>query len=71
MSFKVSSPPPPPAPVNPGQASLDFITQMADPALQQKLLGAEQQFRPQYTQLNLQEMEQYLRGVGGQSILGG
>jgi hypothetical protein len=38
---------------------------MADPALQEKLLGAEQQFRPQYTQLNLQEMEQYLRGVPG------
>jgi hypothetical protein len=38
---------------------------MADPALQSKILGAEQQFRPQYTQLNLQEMEQYLRGVPG------
>jgi len=35
--------------------------------LQERLLGAEQQFRPQYTQLNLQEQEQYLRGVGGQA----
>ncbi len=67
MSFKVSSPPPPPAPVDPGKASLDYINAMADPALQERLLGAEQQFRPQYTQLNLQEQEQYLRGVGGQA----
>jgi hypothetical protein len=40
---------------------------MADPALQERLLGAEQQFRPQYTKLNLQEQEQYLRGVEGQA----
>jgi hypothetical protein len=46
---------------------LDYINAMADPALQERLLGAEQQFRPQYTQLNLQEQEQYLRGVGGQA----
>ena len=67
MSFKVSSPPPPPAPVDPGKASLDYINAMADPALQERLLGAEQQFRPQYTKLNLQEQEQYLRGVEGQA----
>ena len=66
-STRISAPPPAPAPVDPGKASLDFITAMADPALQQKILGSEQEFRPQYTQLNLQEMEQYLRGVGGQA----
>ena len=66
-STRISAPPPAPAPVDPGKASLDFINAMADPALQQKILGSEQEFRPQYTQLNLQEMEQYLRGVGGQA----
>jgi hypothetical protein len=65
--FSVAAPPPAPAPVDPGKSALDYINAMADPALQEKLLGAEQQFRPQYTQLNLQEMEQYLRGVGGQA----
>jgi hypothetical protein len=63
--FSVAAPPPAPAPVDPGKSALDYINAMADPALQEKLLGAEQQFRPQYTQLNLQEMEQYLRGVPG------
>lgn len=66
-STKISAAPPPPAPIDPGKSALDYINAMADPALQEKLLGAEQQFRPQYTQLNLQEMEQYLRGVGGQA----
>jgi hypothetical protein len=65
--FSVPAPPPAPTPVDPGKSALDYINAMADPALQEKLLGAEQQFRPQYTQLNLQEMEQYLRGVGGQA----
>jgi len=67
MKTSISAPPPPPAAVDPGQASLDFINKMADPELQGRILSAEQQFRPQYTQLNLQEMEQYLRGVGGQA----
>ena len=67
MKTSVSAPPPAPAPVDPGKASLDYINAMADPALQEKLLGAEQQFRPQYTKLNLQEQEQYLRGVDGQA----
>ncbi len=55
--------PPAPAPVDPGKSSLEFIQAMADPALQAKILGAEQQFRPEYTRLNLAEQEQYLRGV--------
>ncbi len=67
MKTSISAPPPPPAAVDPGQASLDFINKMADPELQGRILAAEQQFRPQYTALNLQEQEQYLRGVGGQA----
>lgn len=63
---RISAAPPPPAAIDPNKSALDFINAMADPALQSKILGAEQQFRPQYTQLNLQEMEQYLRGVPGQ-----
>ena len=65
-STRITAAPPPPAAIDPNKSALDFINAMADPALQQKILGAEQQFRPQYTQLNLQEMEQYLRGVPGQ-----
>ncbi len=65
MKTSISAPPPPPAPVDPGQASLDFINKMADPELQGRILAAEQQFRPQYTALNLAEQEQYLRGVPG------
>lgn len=64
-STRITAAPPPPAAIDPNKSALDFINAMADPALQQKILGAEQQFRPQYTQLNLQEMEQYLRGVPG------
>jgi hypothetical protein len=67
MKTSISAPPPPPAAVDPGQASLDFINKMADPELQGRILAAEQQFRPQYTALNLAEQEQYLRGVGGQA----
>jgi hypothetical protein len=67
MKTSISAPPPAPAPVDPGKASLDYINAMADPALQGKILAAEQEFRPQYTALNLQEQEQYLRGVGGQA----
>jgi len=55
--------PPAPAPVDPGKSALEFIQAMSDPALQAKILGAEQQFRPEYTRLNLAEQEQYLRGV--------
>jgi hypothetical protein len=67
MCFKtsISAPPPAPAPVDPGKAALDYINAMADPALQQKLLQSEAQFRPEYVRLNLAEQEQYLRGIPG------
>jgi hypothetical protein len=62
MNVSAPTPPPAPAPVNAGQSALDYINSMADPALQQRLLDVEQQFRPQYNQLNLQDINQYLLG---------
>jgi hypothetical protein len=44
-----------------------YITAMSDPAFMNKLLGAEQQYRPQFTGLTLQEIEQTLRGTPGQA----
>lgn len=71
MKTTVAAPPPPPAPVDPGQSTIEYMRDMADPALQQMLYSSEAQFRPQYTELNLQDMNQYLQGVGGQKgILG-
>ena len=66
MKVSTPAPPPAPAPVNPGQASIDFVNAMADPALQARLLAAEQQFRPQYAALNLADLNSYLLGTGGQ-----
>lgn len=60
------APPPPPTPVDPLQASLDFTRAMADPAFQAQLLASEQTFRPQYNQLELNDINQLLRGSGGQ-----
>lgn len=65
FNTSISAPPPAPAPVDPGKAALDYINAMADPALQQKLLESEAQFRPEYVRLNLAEQEQYLRGIPG------
>jgi hypothetical protein len=53
--------------VDPAQASMAYITAMSDPAFMSKLLGAEQQYRPQFTGLTLQEIEQTLRGTPGQA----
>lgn len=68
MKTSVAAPPPPPAPtpVDPGQAALSFVNAMADPALQARLLAAEQQFRPQYAALNLADINAYLLGTQGQ-----
>lgn len=49
---------------NAGTSAITFIRQMADPALQQLLLENERLYRPQYTALNLQDINQYLMGVG-------
>lgn len=65
MSFstKVAAPPPPPAPVDPGQASLSFIQAMASPELQGQLFQAESTYRPQYTALNQRDLQNTLLGV--------
>ncbi len=58
------SAPPPPAQVDPGQSSLDFIRGMANPELQEQLLSAERTYRPQYNQLELADINTLLRGSG-------
>jgi hypothetical protein len=68
MGSKVSMPaaPPAPTPVDPGQSALDFTRAMADPELQGQILASEQQYRPQYADLNLADMNTYLLGSGDQ-----
>lgn len=63
MKNLVSAPPPAPSPVDAGQSSINYVRSMADPALQQLLLESEQTYRPQYTNLNLQDINQYLFGT--------
>jgi hypothetical protein len=68
MGSKVSMPAAPaaPAPVDPAKSSIDYINAMADPDLQGRIFAAEQQYRPQYTQLELADINTYLMGGGGQ-----
>ena len=61
------SAPPPPAQVDPGQSSLDFIRGMANPELQEQLLSAERTYRPQYNQLELADINTLLRGTDTQT----
>lgn len=64
MSFtKVAAPPPAPAAVDPGQASLAFINAMASPELQGQLFQAEATYRPQYTALSQRDLQNTLLGV--------
>lgn len=65
--MRVSTPaaPPAPTPITPemsAQANLDYLKAISSPEYQQAFLNAEQQFRPQYTALNLAELNQYLMG---------
>lgn len=71
MGSKVSMPAAPaaPAPIDPGKSSIDYINAMADPALQERLLQAEQLYRPEYTQLELADINTFLRGGNGQAGL--
>lgn len=55
-----------PAPIDPGKSSIDYINAMADPALQAKLLQSEQTYRPEYNQLELNDINQLMYGSGGQ-----
>jgi len=59
-------PPPAPASVDAGQATSDYLRAISDPALQQQLYEAEQTYRPQYAQLELNDINTYLMGGGGQ-----
>lgn len=68
-SVKMPTPPPAPAPVDPAQSSLSFIQAMSNPELQGRLLASEQQFRPQYTELELADINQLMQGSGGQAGL--
>jgi hypothetical protein len=63
MSFKVGSPPPPPAPVSPGQSAGQYIREMSDPELQRLIFQAESTYRPQYTALNQRDLYNTLIGV--------
>lgn len=68
MKTSVPAAPPAPAPITPqqtAQANIDYTMAMASPAVQGAFLAAEQQYRPEYTALNLQELNQYLQGTGG------
>jgi len=66
--------PDPPEQIDPGQSSGEYLfgkdfgnyQGVTDPELQKRLIAAEREFRPQYAELNLQDLESYLQGVDGQ-----
>ena len=70
-----SSPPPPPPPeaIDPGQSMGEYLfgqgfsgfQGITDPRLQQRLLAAEQRFRPQYAALELADIETFATGIPG------
>lgn len=64
MSTTVRPPPPPPPPaaVDPTKSALDFVKAMADPELQRTILENEQRYAPEYTNLELQQINQLLDG---------
>ena len=62
----MATPPPAPQPIDPGKSALDFTRAMADPVLQGQILASEQMYRPQYTQLELADINTILQGGGGQ-----
>lgn len=71
MGSKVSMPAAPaaPAPIDPGKSSIDYINAMADPELQGRILETEALYRPQYTQLELADINTLMQGSGGQKGL--
>lgn len=73
-----SSPPKPPDPVDPGVATGEYLfgqsftdyEGVTDPRLQERLISSERQFRPEYAELNLLDLNSYLFGTGdAQGIL--
>lgn len=61
-TVRTPPPPPPPAPVDPGKSALDFVKAMADPELQRTILENEKRYAPEYTNLELQQINQLLSG---------
>ena len=57
--------------VDPAAASKSFIDAMSSPELQNAILGAEKTFRPQYTDINLSELQRYILGTKDQPGLVG
>lgn len=68
-SVKMPKPPPAPTPVDPGKSALDFIRSMSSPELQNQLLQAEKTYRPEYTELELADINTLLRGTEDQAGL--
>ena len=68
-SVKMPKAPPAPTPVDPGKSSLDFIRAMSSPELQNRLLQAERTYRPEYTELELADINTLLRGTEDQAGL--
>ena len=68
-----SSPPPAPAPIDPGESMGEYLfgtgfsnyQGVTDPRLQERLIAAEQRFRPQYTALELADIGVMARGIEG------
>lgn len=68
-----SSPPPPPEPIDPGQSMGEYLfgqdfgrfRGVTDPRLQERLISAEQRFRPQYTALELADINTFATGIPG------
>jgi hypothetical protein len=70
-----SSPPPPPAPapIDPGKVNGRILIRqgftvyqgVTDPRLQERLIGAEQRFRPQYAALELADINTFATGIPG------
>ena len=60
-STKVQTPPapPPPAQIDYAAESARYMEAMANPALQQQVLDAEKQFRPQYVDLEIADINRY------------
>ena len=66
-------PPPPPDPIDPAKSMGEYLfgrgftnfRGVTDPRLQQRLLAAEQRFRPQYAALELADIETFATGIPG------
>lgn len=60
-STRIQTPPapPPPAQIDYAAESARYIEAMANPALQQQIIDAERQFRPQYVDLEIADINRY------------